>query len=444
MNFYETKMKTKMKIILIYLTIFLTTVSFRQQLQKDNLTLKDVIKLTVENHPLIKQKQEELYGAEFRVEQQKSSYLPNVVGQASYTRISPIPEFSFGGQTIELAPANNYSIGVFVHQTLYDFGKRDAQVDYASSFLQSIKDNEELVKTDLSNQAIKIFYGILFLEKSITVKDTQFAALQEHLRIIEIKIKDYAATNYDVLSTKTRMMEIKNEKIELLNEKNKQEQYLKELIGEDRKREILLSGNFNLPELSFNEDSLLNLANNQRQELKSAMDIRQSAVMQKEMLSKNDNLIFNADVGYGFKNGYEPNLFVIRGNWFASVSASVPIFNGNLTENKIKESMAAIKMDEEKINQIKESIKTDVYQSLSDLKSSTEKIKSTSEQIEYAKKSLELAKIQYERGVVTNLEVLDAETALAQARLLNFQALYKNIINYYALRKAAGDKVYSY
>lgn len=444
MNFYETKMKTNMKIILIFLTIFFTTVSFGQQLQNDNLTLKDVINLTVENHPLIKQKQEELRGAEFRVEQQKSSYLPNVVGQASYTRIGPIPEFSFGGQSIELAPANNYSIGVFVHQTLYDFGKRDAQVNYASSFLQSIKDNEELVKNDLSNQAIKIFYGILFLEKSIAVKDTQFAALQEHLRVTEIKIKDYAATDYDVLSTKTRMMEIKNEKIELLNEQYKQEQYLKELIGADRNKQIFLSGNFNLPEFSFNADSLLNLAMNQRLELKSALDTRQSAVLQKELISKNDNLIFNADLGYGFKNGYEPNLFVMRGNWFATLSASIPIFNGHLTENRIDESLAAIKTDDEKVAQIKESIKTDVYQSLSDLKSSVEKVKSTSEQIDYAKKSLELAKIQYERGVVTNLEVLDAETALAQARLLNIQAMYKSIINYYSLRRATGDKIFLY
>ena len=182
----------------------------------------------------------------------------------------------------------------------------------------------------------------------------------------------------------------------------------------------------------------------QSRQLKIAIDARQSAVLQKEMISKNDNLIFNADLGYGFKNGYEPNLFVMRGNWFVKFSVDAPIFNGNLTKNKINESIAAIKMNDEKINQIKESIKTDVYQSLSDLKSSTEKIKSTFEQIEYAKKSLELAKIQYERGVVTNLEVLDAETALAQARLLNIQALYKSIINYYALRRAAGDKVYSY
>jgi len=40
--------------------------------------------------------------------------------------------------------------------------------------------------------------------------------------------------------------------------------------------------------------------------------------------------------------------------------------------------------------------------------------------------------------------VLDAETALTQARLLNIQAMYKSTISYYSLRKAVGDKIFLY
>lgn len=434
-------MKRNSKYILAVLLMFIYSGLFAQQLDNE-LTLKEVIKLTVENHPLIKQKEDELRAAQFRVEQQKSSYLPNVGAQASYTRIGPIPAFSFGGQDLELAPANNYNIGVFVHQTLFDFGKRDSQVDYAASFLNSVKDNENLVKNELSNQAVKAFYGILFLEKSIAVKDTQTEALQEHLNTTELKIKNGTATDYDVLSTKTRMVEIKNEKIELLNEKNKMELYLKELIGLDRKKEITVAGNFDLDKFSFNGDSLLAAAYNQRLELKLVADARSTANLQKEMVSQIDKLVVSADLGYGFKNGYEPNIKVLRGNWFAGVSVGVPIFNGNLTENKINEANASIDEADKKIDQVKESISTDVYQALSDFNASIKKSISAQEQIDYAKKSLERAKVQYERGAGTNLEVLDAETALTQAQLLKVQSMYKVIISYYSLRQAAGDKIY--
>ncbi len=432
-------MKRNLKYMFAASLCFIYSLSPAQNVGENTLTLKDVIKLTTENHPLIKQKEDELRAAQYRVEQQKSFYLPNVNAEASYTRIGPIPAFAFGGQNLELAPANNYNVGVFVHQTLYDFGKRDSQVDYAASFLTSVKDNEELIKNDLSDQAVRIFYGILFLEKSIAVKDTQYATLQEHLKITELKIKNGTATDYDVLSTKTRMVEIKNEKIELLNEMNKQELYLKELIGIDRKKEINISGHFDLPMYTLNSDSLLGTAYNQRPELKLVTDARNTANLQKAIVSQIDKPAVRADLGYGFKNGYEPNIEVMRGNWFVGVSLDVPIFNGNLTENKVNEANATIDAANQKIKQVKESISTDVYQSESDLKSNVERMNSTQEQIDYARGSLERAKLQYERGAGTNLEVLDSETALTQARLLNIQAKYKSIISYYSLRRAVGD-----
>ncbi|MFZ2325188.1 MAG: TolC family protein [Ignavibacteriaceae bacterium] len=437
-------MLRNLKYIFTVSFMLIFSVSFAQKPPDNSLTLKDVIKLTVENHPLVKQKEDELLAAKFRVDQQKSFYFPNVFGEASYTRVGPIPAFAFGGENIDLSPANNYNIGVYVNQTLYDFGKRNSMVEYTASFLNSIKDNEDLIKNDLSNQAIKVFYGILFLEKSIAVKDTQYAALQEHLKITELKIKNGTATDYAALSTKTRLVEIKNEKIELQNEKKKQELFLKELIGLNRDEEINLTGYFDLPTFGIDSDSLLSVAYSQRPELKIVNDALNTVNLQKEMVSQNDKPVLDANLGYGIKNGYEPNINVLRGNWFAGVSVNVPIFNGNITNNKISEVKASIDATGKRIDQVKESISTDIYKAISDLETSIKELSSTNEQINYAQKSLELAKVQYERGAGTNLEVLDAETSLTQARLLNIQAMYKSIIYYYSLRRATGDKIYLY
>ncbi|MDP4116356.1 MAG: TolC family protein [Bacteroidota bacterium] len=423
----------------ILLIIIIYSSPFAQKQENSPLTLNEAIKLTVNNHPLIKQKEAELQAAQFKVEQQKSYYLPNVSAEASYNRIAPIPAFAFGGKIMELAPANNYNMGVFVRHTLYDFGKRESQVDYASSFLNSVKDNENLIKDDLSSQVIKVFYGMLFLEKSMAVKDTQLVTLKEHLRTNDLKIKNGTATDYDALSTKTRIIEINNEKIELQNEKDKQELFLKELIGLNREKEINIMGSFELPAYSLNSDSILNAAYNQRAELKLSEDARSTANLQKGMVSLTDKPVLNAAVGYGFKNGYEPNIQVLRGNWYAGVSINVPIFNGNLTDNKINETNASIDAADQKIKQVKESISTDVFQSVVDLKSNISRMNSTQEQIDYAGRSLERAVIQYKIGAGTNLEVLDSETALTQARLVNIQVKYKSIMSYYSLRRAVGD-----
>jgi len=427
----------------ILILVLISIPSYSQNAGKDSLSIKDVIKLSIQNRPLIRQKEEELRAAQSRVEQQRSSYMPNIEGGLSYTRIAPIPAFAFFGENFELAPADNYDFHVSVHQTLFDFGKRDAQLDLVQSQKESILDNEELVKSDLSNQAVRIFYGILFLGKSIAVKDTQFSSLNEHLTITNERIKSGTATDYDVLSTKTRMTEIENEKIDLLNEKNKLEIALKELIGIDRKIPVNIKGNFYLPEISISNDSLMNIAANQRSEFKLAFDYQNTAKLQKQFIGLSDRPVLSADAGYGIKNGYEPNIDAWRGNWFLGVSVGIPIFNDNLTNKRENEAEINIGVIDQRIDQLKDNVATEIYQSLSDLKSSMLKFSSTLRQIQYARKSLERVKAQYQSGSGTNLDVLDAETALTQARLLNIQTLYKSVIGYYAVKKATGDKIYN-
>jgi outer membrane protein TolC len=228
-----------------------------------------------------------------------------------------------------------------------------------------------------------------------------------------------------------------------MNEKNKLEIALKELIGIDRKTPVNIKGNFYLPVISSGNDSLMNSALNQRMEFKLAFDYQNTAKIQKQLIGLSDRPVVSADAGYGFKNGYEPNINVLRGNWFLGASVGIPIFNGNLTNKRETEAEINIGVIDQRIDQLKDNVATEIYQSLSDLKSSILKFNSTQRQIEYARKSLERVKVQYQSGSATNLDVLDAETALTQARLLNIQALYKSVLSYYAVKKAVGDKIYN-
>jgi outer membrane protein TolC len=50
-----------------------------------------------------------------------------------------------------------------------------------------------------------------------------------------------------------------------------------------------------------------------------------------------------------------------------------------------------------------------------------------------------VAKIQYDIGIISNLEYLDAQTALETANVSNLSAIYKEVLSEYALRQAAGE-----
>ena len=59
--------------------------------------------------------------------------------------------------------------------------------------------------------------------------------------------------------------------------------------------------------------------------------------------------------------------------------------------------------------------------------------------LEQARQMVEVAKLQYDIGVISNFEYLDAQTALETANVSNLGARYKEVMSEYALRQAVGE-----
>lgn len=426
----------------ILIFIFFPKTIFGQNINKDSLTLEQAIKLTVNNYPLIKQQEQKIKAADYKIEQQKSYYYPNINGSLSYSRIGPVPSFSFGGENLDLYPKNNYDANIDVNELVYDFGRRDKAVDLTKSFKISAEDNVNFVKTNLSYLTLHTFYSILFLDKSLAVKDTQISSLNAHLEITNKKVESGSATDYDALSTQVRISQAENEKIDLLNQLKQEKILLIKLLGVSQDTTINIKGNFSKFYYQANQDSLLNVAFEKRPELKLATDSKNTLTIQKNLASLSDMPALNVNFLYGLQNGFQPNIRVLRGHWAAGISLKVPIFNGNLTNNKEKEAQVNIDENDLNIATIKKNIISDVQQALQNLKSSFDKLNTTKTQVIFAEKSLQRAKDQYKSGVRTNLDLLDAETSLAQARLLYIQDLYRSILSYYQLKKAVGDTIY--
>lgn len=438
----KTILINHIKIILMVLLFLITKTNYAQSSNVDSLTLNKAIELTINNYPLIKQQQEKVTAVDYKVEQQKSFYYPNIFGEARYSRIGPIPSFSFGGNTIELAPTNNYNFNIIVNQQLYDFGKRDASVDLVNSYRQSALDNVDYIKSNLSYQTLQSFYSILFLNKGIAVKDTQIAALNEHLAVTYKKIQSGSSTDYDALSTQVRISQAQREKTELLNQIKQQEIVLKKLMGIVQDSSINLKGDFSAPRSLTNLDSLINIAFQNRSELKLAEDQLNTSHLQEHLANLGNVPSLNATLSYGLKNGYEPNIDVLRGNWVATLSLNVPIFNGFLTRYKESEAKVNSSVVNLNIATLKRNIIAEIQQALTNLNSNLNKLNTTLTQVNFAKETVQRAIARYKSGVGINLDLLDAETSLAQSRLFYLQDLYKCILSSYQLKKAVGDIIY--
>jgi outer membrane protein len=409
---------------------------------KDSLSVTDAVALTLKNYPLIQQATERINIAEAKIKEQQSSLYPILDARASYTRISPIPTINFGQELFELAPANNYDARISVFHTLYDFGKREALIDLTKSYKKSEIDKVDFVKSNLAFQTVQTFYSILLLKRSIAVKDTDIVNLNDHLSFTERRVETGSATDFDALTTQVRIANAQNQKLDLQNALEKQIIQLKKLTGLSYDSKADLISDFSFVPVTINKDSLLEIAMQQRPELKLALDLENSAHMQQNFAGLGDMPSLNLNLSYGLTNGYMPNLDAIRGNWAAGVGVQVPIFNGFRTSANEDEADANLKVSETHTLQVKKDIASEVQQAAEDLKIKINKISTTKIQVNYAEESIKRAIAQYKNGVVTNLDLLDAENSLEQARLQYLQAIYEAILSNYNLKKSVGDVIW--
>jgi outer membrane protein TolC len=375
----------------------------------DSLTVDQAVRQVIERHPLVQQASEAFQASLARVEQSRSGYYPVSEAELGYTRLDPISEMGFPGLgSFQLFSANNFDEHISLRQTIYDFGKTSAALDLSLSNVQSATTAVEVIRTNLAYFTVQTFYSILFLHQSIQVQDRQIDVLNQHLLMAQKKVRAETATDFDVLTTQVRIAAAQNKKFDLQNGHQKQEAMMRRLLNLPVNAEIRLRGEFIPVSVNINLDSLTAIAQKQRVELVQAHDAERSADLQAHVASLRDMPALKVDLTYGLKNGYFPNLDVLRGNWVAAVEASVPIFNGYRTRSEEQEARANLRASEAHTRDLERSIFTEVQQAVCDVQMNAEKIKTSALQVEQAKEALAIATVRYESGVITNLDLLDA------------------------------------
>lgn len=406
--------------------------------ERDSLTLDAAIQTVLSGHPLIRQAMEEIQASSARVDQGKTKNLPFSDLDLSYERLGPVPELDFLGAPFKLYPENNYDAHVTLRQTVYDFGKTRASVEASEAAVQAAADNVDLIKSNLIYQTANTFYAILFLQRSITIQQQQIDALNGHLDLARKRVESGSATDYDIISTRVRVAAAENQKVDYQTDLNKAETSFRRLLGLPAGAAPALKGSFEPDSFALDSDSLTALAQKQRPEVRQARDAVRSAELQKNIVSLQDKPSLNFNFMYGFKNGFIPNLDVFRGNFAAGLAAAIPIYNGSLTGYQEQEAEANIRGTQSRTTDAERMVAAEVQQAVSDVRANRTKLATAQLQIDQAQQALDMARVRYQSGIITNLDLIDAETALEEAQLSHLRTVYQLVLSRYTLDRAVG------
>ncbi len=425
--------------------ILIPVFSIAQHTDNISLTLSKAINLATNNQPLLREAEDYVKVAQGKVQQSESSKYPQISAALSYDYMGPIPSIviPFGpGGRFDLAPANNFNEHIDVKYLIFDFNRRNEWINLLRSNKLAEQEKINLLKNRLAYQTVQAFYSVLFLRKSLMVKDEQKKDLMSHLATAKKLVETGSAISLDTLTTHVRVTAIDNQKVSINNLLLRNEIALKSLLNLHNKTNVQLMGGFVTSVPSMSLDSLIAVAFANREEIKLTRIGAQAANIQKNIAKISKMPTLSAIGSYGIKNGYPDALYKMRGNWLLGLSANIPIFDGYMKKAKMETANWNLHAVENHLDVLKKTISREVQQAESELLSSQKQLKMAREEIISAQAAVKQARVQYKSGYVTNLSLLDAETSLTRARLSFVAGLYKITLNKYRLMEAMGLRIW--
>ena len=422
-------MEPDMKRFLLLLVLLLTT---QHTYAATPLTLDEALATALKNHPQIIEAQEVLNIADARTGQTRANYYPQISIAADWSR----GESYFAAQeSTRLAQTN--SAGLYLKQTIYDFGRTAGAVDAARNNREAAHKALAVTQQDLALRVRSAFYLLLAAEKQvIAVSETVRARDQVYRQAQEffnqgIRAKvDMARAEANLFAARTALIRAENNReiarVELANAMGLA------YLGE---RTLLEPST---PEQQLPERSLVQQeAFRNRLELQqlSALKMSAAANLKSARGSYLPLLTGTASAGYADRD------FPPSGNvWGVGLNLSIPLFSGFSSIEQVREANANINTIEARQNSLRLQITKEAESAWLGANEAAARMVSTQKEVAAANESKALAEGRYQEGVGSIIEVTDAQSQALDAQTANIQARYDYYTALALLDRAIGKE----
>lgn len=416
--------------------------------QSEGLTLREAVSMALEQNAQVIQARESLIGAEAKIAESRSALLPVVNAQAAYARLGPIASYTvnigpmFPPITMKFGVENTYSTGVSVQHSLFNWGRAQAGIDMSEAGARISQSGLELARQATAYQVIQLFHGILVSKEAIGVLDQSIHSLEGRLEILKKRFDAGLASNFDLLTIEVQIASIRSRKVDTQSNLRRLEFLFNRFLGRDIETAVALKGELRYTEPGIDRQRLTAAATTQRRELDQLKQQETMSLAQVNLTNSLDKPNVNLSLTWGLRNGYMPNLDVLRGNWNAGILLSYPVFDGFKTRNQREQAEVNVRLAQLRYEDVRTAITMEVNQTLVDLQANEEKIGIEQVKVRQAEEALKIADERYAKGLLSTTDLLDSQTSLENARLNLLQATYSAILARYNLDKAVGRVPY--
>jgi outer membrane protein len=435
-----------------YLTIlfFLSIQSFAQE--RTNETLNQLVRLAIDYAPKIKEQQQTVLMGDYRTKIQESALKPQIQSEIGVTRIDPVAkaQFAFGGvpTSLQFQPNMNYNANIGGNYVIYDWGKQYVNIERSKLETELAKTGVEGLKNVYAYQVANLYYGIIFSQKAIEVQKEQLKLVDDNGKIISSRLKQGDALDYDQVSVQVRYKNAESRLTDLQSQLERQIIYLSSLIGKDAHGMIPAGTNFNTGTADLTVETATTQALTNNYDLKALKDrdlIAERDIKIAQMATL-PTLAANAQVG--IRNGYLPRINGetpditddFKFNSVVGVKLTIPVYTGHRGAHQTEIAKLNREMLKYSVDVTNQALKRDLEAAQNDFNTAKNKLDLSEQNVKQAQYALNLANIRYKNGVLTNVEIEAAQTALQDTQFTQLQYQYQMALAKLEMNRLAGIK----
>jgi outer membrane protein len=413
---------------------------------QDKLTFRQCVDLALQNNPALQVAGESVAGAALKVDEAKSQLFPQVSLGGSYTRMTLVQEFtiSFFGQSYsaKFGVPNNYDFRATAAEQLFTFGRVRKSIELSRTGVELAQDGLDLTKQMVSYQVVPIFYGIIFLGEAVKVLDDNIKLLEQKRDIMTERYQAGLVSSFDASTLEVQISVLTGQRLDFENSIRKLNIGFNALAGRPADAVLEPDGQVDYALQPYDQEALTASARDQRVEFDQLAHQAQIAQLGIDIAkaANRPNLILA--LNYDFRNGYLPNINRITGNFMATLTLSVPVFDGFRTSALVAEGLSGLKTIDLQRKNLEQNVRTEIETVLSDLRNIEDKIAIEKLKIKQAEDALRIAEDRYQKGLMSATDYVESQNNLNSAKLNYLQLLYNHILARYNLDRAAGKRIY--
>lgn len=397
-------------------------------------SLEDLYRIALARSEKLKVAEENLSISEIGREKALSYLLPRMTATSSLTQYSE-KKYNSAGSLIQ--PESASSWGVRLDETLSTNGRELTALEISRQGITKSQYDLRAVREDyLLRYVAAAYYNVLMARKNLDIADSNLDRLQKYREATEKRLRIGEVTRTVLLRAEGELSGAKSDRLQALNALELATAVLASNVG--------IKGTFILRETPMAETELQAVDRFREQAFAARADLK-SLDVQKQIAAGQIKYAQGAFwptlslSGVYTGSDQSPGTSSLnRESLYGGVALNFPFFEGGLRKAEVSEAKARERQAALQYEDYKKGIDIEVQSAYLDLVTQKGILQFLNDQLAFARDNYNAVARQFEFGLSTSLDVLDANTLLVSAERKAASALYSYRLAHLKMKKATG------